>query len=297
MSQYVPFLTLRNHLHPLLKIQTKAHLEPSGRRCWLGGVHSLLWEQLTQNYTELSFRIKLLFPFPFTICTLRNAQWSLWRHFSLLFPSLFLTEILFLPRKKAFLSLPLFPSWHEVFNHNQFADKVVWVSCVCLSVSSPGPDCQTHALDNVDTFVNKFCPASEWKCGYFSLGSFFIACTFLDDFELDVLCLASAAYSVVLPVIELTLLLARYSVSLETQCEINSLSHYSSSAGKHRRGENKANLPSAGGKGVWRVFPQWTSPDLVCGSLLNESLQVLSTFPESWEYIRDTQTEGDSWCP
>lgn len=248
MSQYVPFLTLRNYLHPLLKIQTKAHLEPSGRRCWLIRVHSLLWEQLTQNYTELSFRIKLLFPFPFTICTLRNAQWSLWRHFSLLFPSLFLTEILFLPRNKAFLSLPLFPWWHEVFNHNQFADEVVWVSCVCLSVSSPGPDCQTHALDNVYTFVNKFCHASEWKCGYFSLGSFFIACTSLDDFELDVPCLASATCSVVLPVIELTLLLARYSVSLEMQCQINSLSHYSSSQGNTEEVRTKQTFRQQVGK-------------------------------------------------
>lgn len=79
---------------------------------------------------------------------------------------------------------------------------------MCLSVSSPVPDCQMHALDNVDTLVNKFHRACQWKCGHFPLGSFFLACTFLDDFELDVPSLASASCSIILLVTELTLLLA-----------------------------------------------------------------------------------------
>lgn len=70
------------------------------------------------------------------------------------------------------------------------------VSCVCLSVSSPVPDCQMHALDNVATLVNKFHRASKWKCsGNFPLGFFSLACTFLGDSELDVLCLVSASNS------------------------------------------------------------------------------------------------------
>lgn len=91
------------------------------------------------------------------------------------------------------------------------------VSCVCLSVSSPVPDCRMHALDNADTLVNKFHRASKWKCsGNFPLGSFFffLAYTFSDDSELDVLCLASVSCSAVLPVIEFTLLLPICSISL-----------------------------------------------------------------------------------
>lgn len=133
-------------------------------------------------------------------------------------------------------------------------DNVVLVSCVCLSVSSPVPDCQMHALDNVDTLVNKFHPASKWKySGNFPLGSFFLAWIFLDDSELDVLCLARASCSVVLPVTELTLLLAICSINLWTRCQINSLSHCRSSAGKCRWDGNKANLPPTGPK----VSYQW----------------------------------------
>lgn len=53
-----------------------------------------------------------------------------------------------------------------------------------------------HALDNVATLVNKFHRASKWKCsGNFPLGFFSLACTFLGDSELDVLCLVSASNS------------------------------------------------------------------------------------------------------
>lgn len=51
-----------------------------------------------------------------------------------------------------------------------------------------------HALDNVDTLVNKFHRASKWKCsGNFPPTSFSVPCTFLDDSELDVFCLASVS--------------------------------------------------------------------------------------------------------
>lgn len=48
-----------------------------------------------------------------------------------------------------------------------------------LSVSSPVPDCQVNALDNVDTLVNKFHHAFKWKCsGNFPLSSFHLLVPF-----------------------------------------------------------------------------------------------------------------------
>lgn len=158
----------------------KAHLEPSGRRRWLIRVQSLSLEnslhKITLNRVSESSCFSLFL-----------LQYVLYRMHSDLSYDIFLFYFLVsfwqkffsLQRNKAFLSLPLFPWWHEVFNHNQFTDNVVLVFCVCLSVSSPGPDCQTHALDTVDTLVNKFHRASKWKCsGNFPLGSFF-SCLYL----------------------------------------------------------------------------------------------------------------------
>lgn len=253
------FLIVRNRPHPLLQKQIKAHLEPSGRRRWLIRVQSFSLEnslhKITLNRVSESscFSLSLL-------------QYVLYRMHTDLSKDIFLFYFLVsfwqkffsLQENKAFLSLLLFPWWHEVFNHNQFADNVVLVSCVCLSVSSPVPDCQMHALDNVDTLVNKFHRASKWKCsGNLSLGSFFLPESFLDDSELDVLCLARASCSVVLPVSELTLLLAICPINLWTRCQMNSLSHCRSSAGEMQMRWEQSKTSTNRSKGVLSVAVCW----------------------------------------
>lgn len=58
------FLRVRNHPHPLLQKQIKAHLEPSGR-CWLIRVQSLSLENSLHKITLNRVQNQAAFPFSF----------------------------------------------------------------------------------------------------------------------------------------------------------------------------------------------------------------------------------------
>lgn len=157
--------------HSLSKKQIEAHLEPSGRRCWLIRVQSRSIvnssHKITLNRVSESSHFSLsLLQYVLYKCRVISLK----TFFLFYFLVSFWQQFFSLQRNKAFLSLLLFPWWHETFNHNQFTVNVVLVSCVCLSDLSPVPDCQVHALDKAATSVNKLHRVSKWKCsGKFSL--------------------------------------------------------------------------------------------------------------------------------
>lgn len=158
--------------HSRLKKQIEAHLEPSGRRCGLIRVQSRSLVNSLHKITLNRVLESSCFSFSSYNMCFPNAERSLLRHFSLYFLVLFWQPFFSLQRNKAFLSLPLFPWWHEMFNHNQFAVNVLLVSGAYLSVLSPASDCRMHALDTGAPSVNKFHRVSKWKgSGDFSLAN------------------------------------------------------------------------------------------------------------------------------